>query len=481
LATLSSTILFSLLVACLAAWVFTLLRQRRSIRRLERSQEEMQIEETLVFDFLHGLGEAFSETIRPADLHRLIVEGATRVLDAQGGALYLTDRSGNKIAPVFISKGCPPMVDVPPHILQQAAASPVALESFLRLHTIANGEGLLGRVWQSGVAVCLNEFSEAPELVKLRDSSFGASSVMVAPLLYAKQNMGVVALANSRMGAPFSQNDFVVFKSIAEQSAFALYNAIIYSEANEKKRLDHDLEIARDIQRILLPAESPNVSGFEINGMNIPARQVSGDYFDYIKVDEERLGVAIADVSGKGVPASLIMAICRSVLRSQAIGNPSPADVLQKVNRQLYPDIKEDMFISMAYLVLDHAHNSVTLARAGHDAPMLYTQKTQIVTPLKTPGMVVGIDSGDVFDRLTKDVAVMIEPGDCILLYTDGITEALDNEGNEFGLERMMEAFRTSAKKGPQAIVSRLIDDLRNFVGSTPQNDDITLIAIRKT
>ncbi|HWY40623.1 MAG TPA: GAF domain-containing SpoIIE family protein phosphatase [Chthoniobacterales bacterium] len=481
MATLSPTILFSLLVACLTAWVFTLLRQRRSIRRLERSQEEMQIEETLVFDFLHGLGEAFSETIRPADLHRLIVEGATRVLDAQGGALYLTDRSGNKLAPVFISKGCPPIVDVPPHILQQAAASPVALESFLRLHTIGSGEGLLGRVWQSSGAVCLNEFSEAPELVKLRDSSFGASSVMVAPLLYAKQNMGVLALANSRMGAPFSQNDFVVFKSISEQSAFALYNAIIYSEANEKKRLDHDLEIARDIQRILLPAESPNVSGFEINGMNIPARQVSGDYFDYIKVDEERLGVAIADVSGKGVPASLIMAICRSVLRSQAIGNPSPADVLQKVNRQLYPDIKEDMFISMAYLVLDHARSAVTLARAGHDAPMLYTQKTQTVTPLKTPGMVVGIDSGDVFDRLTKDVAVPIEAGDCILLYTDGITEALDNEGNEFGLERMMEAFRTSAQKGSQAIVSRLIDDLRNFVGSTPQNDDITLIAIRKT
>jgi len=475
------TILFWLLIASLAAWIFTLLRQRRSIRRLERSQEEMQIEETLVFDFLHGLGEAFSETIRPADLHRLIVEGATRVLDAQGGALYLTDRSGVKLAPLFISKGCPPLVDVPPHILQQAAASPSALESFLRLHTIGSGEGLLGRVWQSAGALCLNEFSEAPELVKLRDSSFGASSLMIAPLLYAKQNMGVLAVANSRMGAPFSQNDFVVFKSIAEQSAFALYNAIIYSEANEKKRLDHDLEIARDIQRILLPAESPNVSGFEINGINIPARQVSGDYFDYIKVDEERLGVAIADVSGKGVPASLIMAICRSVLRSQAIGNPSPAEVLQKVNRQLYPDIKEDMFISMAYLVLDHARSAVTLARAGHDAPLLYTPKTETVSPLKTPGMVVGIDSGDVFDRLTKDVAVPLEPGDCILLYTDGITEALDNEGNEFGLERMTEAFRTTAKQGPQAIVSRLIDDLRNFVDSTPQNDDITLIAIRKT
>lgn len=481
MANLSPTLLFWLLIGCFALWVYTLLRQRRSIKRLERSQEEMQVEETLVFDFLHGLGEAFSETIRPADLHRLIVEGATRVLDAQGGALYLVDRTGTKLVPTFISKGCPPLVDVPAHILQQAAATSTALESFLRLHNINGGEGLLGRAWQSGAPICSNEFSEAPELAKLRDSSFGASSVMVAPLLYAKQNMGVLALANSRMGSPFSQNDFVVFKSISEQSAFALYNAIIYSEANEKKRLDHDLQIARDIQRILLPAEAPKLNGFEISGLNVPARQVSGDYFDYIKIDDERLGVAIADVSGKGVPASLIMAICRSVLRSQAIGNPSPADVLQKVNRQLYPDIKEDMFISAAYLVLDHVRGQVTLARAGHDAPLLYKQKTQTIQPLKTPGMVVGIDRGDVFDRLTTDVAVELEPGDFIFLYTDGITEALDSEGNEFGLERTIAAVRSSAKESAAAIVTRMIDELRNFVGSTPQNDDITLIAIRKT
>ena len=475
-------LLFGLLIACLAGWAFTALGQTRRIRLLEHSREQIQVEETLVFDFLHGLGEAFTETIRPTDLHRLIVEGGTRILNAHGGALYLADRTGTKLAPAFVSKGCPPVVDVPPHILQQAAISPVALESYLRLHAVAVGEGVLGRVWQTGQPICLNEFSEAPELAKLDDSSFGAASVMVSALLYGKQNMGVLALANSSMGSPFSQSDFVVFKSIAEQSAFALYNAIVYSEANEKKRLDHDLAIARDIQRTLLPSEAPSVNGFEISGINVPARQVSGDYFDYIKVDDERLGVAIADVSGKGVPASLIMAICRSVLRSQAALNPSPADVLQKVNRQLYPDIKEDMFISMAYLILNHVHNGgVTLSRAGHDAPLLYKRASQTVTPLKPPGMVVGIDSGNVFDRLTTDVAVPLERDDCLLLYTDGVTEALDSEGDEFGLERTMQSVRASANNGAQAIITRLIDDLRNFVGSTPQSDDITLIAIRKT
>jgi sigma-B regulation protein RsbU (phosphoserine phosphatase) len=475
------TFLLGLLVASVAGWIVTAFVQSRRIRRLERSHEEIQVEETLVFDFLHGLGEAFRETIRPQELHRLIVEGATRILDAQGGALYVTDRTGAKLTPAFISKGCPPLVDVPPNILQQAAAASSALETFLRLHTVAPGEGLIGRVWQSGQAVWLNDFSDMPELAKLRGSAFGSGSVMATALRYGSQDLGVLAVANSPMGAAFSQGEFVVFKSIAEQSAFALYNAIIYSMANEKKRLDHDLEIARDIQRILLPEEAPAINGFQISGINVPARQVSGDYFDYIQVDEDRFGVAIADVSGKGVPASLIMAICRSVLRAEAARNPSPADVLRRVNRQLYPDIKEDMFISMAYLILNHQNHAVTLARAGHDAPLLYKRQSETVTPVKPPGMVVGIDSGNVFDRLTTDFAVPLERDDCLVLYTDGVTETLNAEGDEFGLERVMQSVRASAKGGAQAIVKKITEDVREFTGPTPQNDDITLIAIRKT
>src|SRR3981081_978705 len=140
-------LLYGLLLAFLAGWILTWLRQNRRIKQLERSNEEIQVEETLVFDFLHGLGEAFTETIRSHDLHRLIVEGATRILDAHGTALYMADRTGQKLALAFASKGCPPLVDVAPEILRQAAATPIALESYLRLHTIAQDEGIIGRVW----------------------------------------------------------------------------------------------------------------------------------------------------------------------------------------------------------------------------------------------------------------------------------------------------------------------------------------------
>src|SRR5207245_1629246 len=142
---MSPSLLFGLLLLSIAGWIYTALLLSRRLRVLERSKEEIQVEETLVFDFLHGLGEAFSETIRPNHLHRLIVEGATRVLDAHGGALYMVDRTGTKLLPAFVSKGCPPLVEVPEDVLAQAAASPEALESYLRLRPVGAGEGTIGR------------------------------------------------------------------------------------------------------------------------------------------------------------------------------------------------------------------------------------------------------------------------------------------------------------------------------------------------
>jgi sigma-B regulation protein RsbU (phosphoserine phosphatase) len=138
------------------------------------------------------------------------------------------------------------------------------------------------------------------------------------------------------------------------------------------------------------------------------------------------------------------------------------------------------MFISMLYLILGPT-GGITLARAGHDSPLLYKSDTQKVMPLKPPGMVVGIDSGSVFDRLTSDFTVPLERDDCLVLYTDGVTEALDSEGNEFGPERLIASICATAPKGAQAVVTRVIEEVRDFAGSTPQNDDITLITIRKT
>ena len=303
---------------------------------------------------------------------------------------------------------------------------------------------------------------------------------MIGPLLYGNQNLGVLAVANGPMSTPFSPSDFVVFQSIVEQSAFALYNAIVYSEASEKRQIDRDLDVAREIQRILLPNAAPEIEGFEVAGVNLPAGQVSGDYYDYVPIDDRRLGIAIADVSGKGVAAALMMAMCRSVLRSLARSRDSAAAVLNQVNRQLYPDIREDMFISMAYVILEKGSNDLVLARAGHDAPLHYHSSDQSVVKINPPGMALGIDSGGVFDRVTGDFKVRLEQNDCLICYTDGVTEALDVNGVEFGITRLIEVIQASAAKGAPAIIDRVTTDVKEFVGTHPQTDDITLIAIRK-
>ncbi|MEA3188473.1 MAG: hypothetical protein QOD99_2303 [Chthoniobacter sp.] len=473
-----SYLILGLLVA---SWIWFSFRDRRLKRLLEAEKKarlKIELEETRVFDFLHGLGEAFTTEIRAEDLHRLIVEGAVRILNAHGGAIYMAGRDGRALSARYLSKSCPPLIEVPLHILQQAEGTPHAIQSYVRLHAIDSGEGLIGRAWRDKEPLLLSG-SDA-RLAQLRDGTLQTESAMFSPLIYGNQNLGVLAIGNGPMSAPFSKSDFAIFKAIAEQSAFALYNAIVYSQADEKKRMDSDLLVAQDIQRILLPSGPPAIDGYEIDGINLPARQMSGDYYGYIKIDENRWGVAIADVSGKGVPASLIMAMCRSVLQSNAAQNSSAADVLHRVNRQLFPDIKEDMFISMAYVVLDQQTDSATLCRAGHDAPLLFSAREQAVKKLNPPGMALGIDSGDVFDRITGDFNVTLQPDDCLVLYTDGVTEALDGKGQEFGMKRMIQSIQASAHEGAASIRKRLTDDLMNFIGNCPQNDDITVIVIRK-
>jgi sigma-B regulation protein RsbU (phosphoserine phosphatase) len=463
---------FVLFLGTFAALLVVLNAFAKKVSELERQRAELEVEEDRVFDFLHGLGEAFSEGVRSSELHRLIVESAVRILDAHGGALYLAGKNDDLLTPAFISKGCPPMVSVPRHVLDQAESSPITLESFLRLHAVRPGEGIIGECWESGQARYLEGADTG-----IADTR----SAMVGPLVYRRKILGVLGLANGPMSTPFGPADLKVFRAITEQGAFALYNEVVYSEAGEKKRLDHDLEIARDIQSILLPSSSPSVPGYDLSGLNIPARQVSGDYFDYIRMDPSRLGVTIADVSGKGIPASLIMAMCRSVIRSEAVGKTSASEVLRRVNRQLYPDIKEDMFISMAYLILDADGRQVSLARAGHDAPLLYHAATGEVEKLSPKGMALGIDSGEVFNRVCADYSFGLEKGDCILLYTDGASEALDQDGMEYGLPRLVQSLQASAPHGAANVVKYVAEDVKAFAGAYPQHDDITLIAISKT
>jgi phosphoserine phosphatase RsbU/P len=455
---------------CWSIWVFR--RQQRIIREVQREKVKVQTEERRVFDFLHDIGEALADETRPGDLHGSIVEGALRIMEAQGGALYLADKSGKQLRPVFVSEKCPPFVELP---LQPASAK-TSLQNRIKLHAVKAGEGLVGGTLTASEALLLN----AADVRLAPGRPHGANSAFLAPLTYAGQQLGVLAIARDAEHEPFDAGHFHTFKALAEQSAFSLWDAILHHEAAEKKQIVKDLALANEVQRILLPTEPPEIDGYEVAGTNVPARYLSGDYFDFVPLDADRWGVAIADVSGKGVPAALLMAMCRSALRLIAPVGDSPADVMRRVNAQLYPDIKEDMFISMAYAVIDRRESVVRLARAGHDAPLVWRARDAGIEAIKPPGMAVGIDSGVAFNKTTADFSLPLDSGDCLVFYTDGVTEALDRDGEEFGMDAMKRAIQASAPEGAAAIVRRVAEEVRAFIGDHPQHDDITLIAIRK-
>lgn len=460
--------ILALIAALFAFFVFwTQIRARRLRARFE----ELQTEETRVFDFLHGIGAAFSEGVRSSELHRLIVESAMRIVNASHGALYIADKAGTSLTPSHLSEGCPAFFEVPAELLAQTKGSPRLLQGLLGIQPVLpDSRGPLADCWRANEVRVIPDFDSGNNI---------SCPAIFGPLVYRNKILGVLALAGHG-NRPIEDKDLAVFRTIAEQSAFALYNEAVYNEAGQKKLIDRDLEIARDIQRVLLPSADPVFPGYDISGLSLAAGHLSGDYFDFIPLGGDRLAVAIADVSGKGVPASLIMAMCRGVLRREALDATMPGDVLRRVNSLLYPDIKEDMFISMAYAILDGPDGKFTLARAGHDAPLLFRAATREVEKLSPKGMALGIDSGEVFNRVCADLSLVLGPGDCILLYTDGATEALNADGVEYGVDRLAKALEAAAAQGAAAVLRHVADDVRAFTGRESKQDDFTLIAISK-
>lgn len=459
--------------------LMALRNQRRKAKQIRAKFRELEGEEERMFTFLHDLGLAIGMESSDGALSRMIVEGVLKVVGAKGGAVYYLAQESGFLNPAYVSDECPPLVAVPEDVLKKAESDPRALESYLRLARVGVEEGLLGRGFSSAEAIHvadLREFRGDGDGANYPDSA----AVMVSPLRYAGKDIGVLAVAKRHADGEFSKNDFAVFRSVSEQSSFAIGNARAHRDANEKKEIEGELRNAREVQRVLLPQEDPVVAGFRVNGTNLPARIISGDYYDYIRLLDGKLGVAIADVSGKGVSAGLLMAMCRSLLRAVSLTNASPSAVLAAVNGYLFPDIREDMFISMIYGVLDPSDGSFTFARAGHDPALIYRKATGAVEKSRPKGMALGIDGGSVFERVTKDERVVLEAGDCVLLFTDGVKEAVNESDEEFGLERLAATFTASAALGAEAVVKKVQEEVTAFSGGGRQMDDVTIVAIEK-
>ena len=247
-----------------------------------------------------------------------------------------------------------------------------------------------------------------------------------------------------------------------------------------QRALEHELSLATNIQSGLLPAGLPQLPGIDLAAFYLSAKEVGGDYYDFLQVDENTTGIVVADVSGKGIPGSLIMTMTRSMLHMASRDNLSPKKTIIEVNNCLAPDMNPGMFVTMAYLVLDKRNREIRLVRAGHNAPLLYSARHGKVIDLHPGGIAIGLDrEGPLFSSQLQTQKFILQPGDVLVLYTDGIVEGKDPHGNDFGDERLQRLIFETRDRGAQEILDTIMDDLRVHQKSAEQSDDITLLVLK--
>ncbi len=250
----------------------------------------------------------------------------------------------------------------------------------------------------------------------------------------------------------------------------------------EQQRIQRELQVAQEIQQMLLPTDFPNVVGYDITSYYQAAKEVGGDLFDFVEVDDHTIGVCVADVSGKGVPGSMVMTMIRTALRLESRGNKNPAEVLAKVNDFVTDDIRKGMFVTAFYIILDSRERMISFTSAGHNPMVLYRGKTRETFYLNPPGFPIGITLPDIhlFDNIIKSDRIRLHPDDILIVYTDGITEAMNHKREMYGEERLLAAIRKNGNLDVVEFVSKLKEDLMSFTGGYEQNDDITLVAVKE-
>lgn len=250
----------------------------------------------------------------------------------------------------------------------------------------------------------------------------------------------------------------------------------------EQERIQREMQVAQEIQQTLLPRSVPELEGFELGYLYRAAKEVGGDYFDFIHVDERTVGVVVADVSGKGVPGSLVMTMIRTALRMEARGNRSASDVMSRMNTFVTEDMKKGMFVTMFYVVLDSVNRAVSYASAGHNPMILYRGGQDATYFLKPKGIPVGINAPDQ-DLFRKTISVeklTLRQDDMLVIYTDGITEAMNPAREQFGEGRLLTAIKRHGHKTAQEFAEALNQEIHEFTAGAAQNDDITLVAIKE-
>lgn len=476
---------FSGLIIGISLYFFQRRESRKSAASLKDKNARLEQEKKIVVEFMHNLAVAIGEGVPRKELYQRIAHTAVITTGAMSACIYEKTKSG-RLQGVAVEGLFPPQRAIKQSKLKEGESRARFLETILTSETLEEGEGIVGQVAKTGKPVLVKDANLDPRVVLHKDDSLKSKSLVYAPLIHDDRCYGVLVVANPTNGSSFSQMDFSLISSLAEQAALAIKNSDAMNLRLEKSRIDSDLHLASEVQELFLTQQFPTYKGIELDAQYLPSAQVGGDFYDFYKLSSTKFGVCVADVSGKGVPASLLMAICQTNLRHFVHKSNQPSVILKNLNQQLEQRIRQDMFITLFFAIVDTKNKKITYSRAGHEPALILKATTDDqngsrVEELHGGGMAVGMVPCEIFDEMIEDHETNFENGDCLFLYTDGVTEATNDEGTEFGIKNLENFVNTNSSLSPKKINRKLISKLDSFSSTQFERDDITLFTIKKT
>ncbi len=453
--------------------IFTLRVHNRYITDFEEMVENLEREKNIIIDLMRdisaiiGAGDFELDTV----IQHIVDASVQGARDARGGTILLKDAVTNRLIVKYVNGLYPPTK--PFKIVSGMTLTESVIVEKLKSEKIAVGEGLLGQVVESGEPIYIPDVLKDERFVQTIKDTMTVTSFIAVPLRSKDEVFGVLSVVHDEL--PLLESDLSLIETLGEQAAITIKQIQMYQEILDKKQAEKELGVAGQIQASLVPHTFPESGKFEMFAFSIPAKGVGGDYYDYIQFSDNKIAVTMFDVSGKGVPAALIMVMIRSILRTIASLEEDTKEILTKLNNTISEEIVEDRYATGFYLLFDAEKGIMSYTNAGHGPLILYRTKRDEFEMLDTDGMPVGIMTGVEYGQNYTT----LETGDIAMLYTDGISEAMNEVHEEFGLDRLYNVIRTNKRESARELANKVLEEVNRFVGTAPQHDDETLLIIK--
>ncbi|MCL5271483.1 MAG: SpoIIE family protein phosphatase [bacterium] len=463
---------FTLLVLLgVMLWISHLRQQIQQLRLLSR---QAQKEQEAVLSLIDKLGERITSKIDLDETLKIITEYIVEATKAESGAIFVINEADQTLQGRVVIGPFPPLHETHDYVLTKTKY----IAEKIKKDKIRVGEGIIGLVAQQGESLLVTDAEADPRVPRHASLLNKIHSIILCPLRVRGTVLGVFVVVNKLGDAIFDSRDMALLQALSDQAAVTVDLVKLYDVLAEQQRLEQELAIAHEFQRMLLPREFPRLPAYDLYAMSEAATVVGGDFFDFFEVDDRHMGLVIADVAGKGIPGALIMAMVRAVLRAEARGCLSPKDVLRRVNERIVVDTKENVFITMTYGILNLESGRLRFVRAGHEPLLIVDAGARQVRQVEPEGIALGLVSGELFNH-NVETEVQLNPGEVVLLYTDGVIEAMDQSSAEYGRERLIARLEASEVDSAENIIRQLVEDIHQFTLGIPQHDDITILALR--